>query len=107
MRPNVHWIAPIIGTGIVGLGLIFTLTPGQTYLVDAFGIHSASAVAATLVMRNAFGTVLPLAGPGLYKKLGYGWGNSVLGFIVLAFIPTPLFLILFGSRIRARERVTV
>lgn len=72
MRPNVHWIAPIIGTGVIGLGLIFTLTPGQTYLVDAFGIHSASAVTTTLVMRNAFGTVLPLAGLDLYKKLGYG-----------------------------------
>ncbi len=105
MRPNVHWIGPIIGTGIIGSGLIFTLTPGQTYLVDAFGIHSASAVAATLVMRNIFGTVLPLAGPSLYIKLGYGWGNSVLAFIALAFVPTPFFVMLYGGRIRARTIV--
>ena len=107
MRPNVHWIAPIIGTGVIGLGLIFILTPGQTYLVDAFGIHSASAVAATLVMRNAFGTVLPLAGPDLYTRLGYGWGNSVLGFIALAFMPTPLFLMLDGGRIRAQRNISL
>lgn len=83
--------------------MLCTLTPAQTYLVDAFGIHSASAVASTLVMRNIFGSVLPLAGPPLYDRLGYGWGNSVLGFIALALMVMPLFLMLYGGRIRAWE----
>lgn len=100
---HVQWMAPIIGTGILGLGLIATTIPVQSYLVDAFGIHAASAIAASTVVRNISGAVLPLAGPPLYNKLGLGWGNSVLGFIALAFTPVPLLLMKFGERLRSRD----
>lgn len=38
----------------------------------------------------------------MYAKLGYGWGNSVLGFIVLALIPAPMLIYKFGGRVRKR-----
>lgn len=38
-----HWILPIIGTMWVGLGMLATFMPIQTYMVDAFTIHAASA----------------------------------------------------------------
>lgn len=97
---RVQWMAPIIGTGILGLGLIATTIPVKTYLVDAFGIYAASAIAASTVVQNISGAILPLAGPPLYNTLGLGWGNSVLGFIALAFIPVPLLLLRFGERLR-------
>lgn len=34
----------------------------QMYLVDAFNIYAASALAAITVVRSIFGAVLPLAG---------------------------------------------
>jgi hypothetical protein len=27
----------------------------------------------------------------MYKSLGLGWGNSILGFIALAMVPIPIF----------------
>lgn len=34
-----HWILPIIGTIFVGIGLLGTFMPIQTYLVDAVSTH--------------------------------------------------------------------
>ncbi|KAK5171527.1 hypothetical protein LTR16_011779, partial [Cryomyces antarcticus] len=59
---HVHWIVPMIGTLFVGLGLIAAFMCIQTYLVDAFTVHAASAMAANTVLRSIFGALLPLAG---------------------------------------------
>lgn len=65
-----HWIVPIMGTLVIGLGAFLTLMPAQLYLVDAFGIEAAaSALAANTVLRSLFGTLLPLAGPAMYQTL--------------------------------------
>ncbi|KAI0490343.1 major facilitator superfamily domain-containing protein [Xylaria cf. heliscus] len=100
---HVHWIVPIIGTFIVGFGSLFIVIPGQAYLVDCFGADaSASALAANLIIRAPFGALLALAAPSLYAQLGLGWGNSVLGFITLAFTPVPWLLYYFGETLRNR-----
>ena len=96
------YIVPIIATGVCGFGLTTTTIPASTYLVDAFGIHAASAVAATNALKYAIGAVLPLAGPPLYKRLGLGWGNSVLGFVALGLVPVPLLQLIFGERLRTK-----
>ncbi|KAI4160852.1 MAG: hypothetical protein LQ342_005377 [Letrouitia transgressa] len=97
---KVHWIAPIIGTGLVGAGMFAVFMPTQTYLVDAFTVYAASVSAASTVFRSLVGALLPLAGNGMYDALGLGWGTSVLGFIAVAFIPMPLFFWRYGERIR-------
>ena len=98
----VHWIVPIIGTGFIGLGLMVTSIPIRTYLVDAYTLHSASAVAAGIFFRSITGAVLPLAGPPLYAALSLGWGNSLLGFIALAFVPVPVLFYKHGEWLRMR-----
>ncbi|KAI0424993.1 major facilitator superfamily domain-containing protein [Xylaria sp. FL1042] len=98
---HVHWIVPILGTFVIGLGSLFVVIPAQTYLIDAFGAEAAaSALAANLVVRSPFGAFLVLAAPPLYDNLGLGWGNSVLGFITLAFTPVPWFFYHYGEYLR-------
>ncbi|KAI8626299.1 major facilitator superfamily domain-containing protein [Xylariaceae sp. FL1651] len=98
---HIHWIVPIIGTFIVGLGSLFVVIPIQTYLVDAFGAEAAaSALAANLIVRSPFGALLVLAAPPLYAKLGLGWGNSTLGFIALLFTPLPWLFYNYGESLR-------
>jgi len=127
---HTHWIVPMIGTALVGIGLLtcmvcltqFLLLPPpsqvsskvlsdmnlqmtiQTYLVDAFTLHAASAMAANTVLRSIFGGILPLAGLSMYDKLGLGWGNSLLGFIGIAIIPVPIIFKIYGERIRTNPR---
>ncbi|KAL8710258.1 MAG: hypothetical protein Q9225_007326 [Loekoesia sp. 1 TL-2023] len=104
---HVHWIAPIIGTGCVGLGLLATFLPVTTYLIDAFTLHAASAIAAATILRSLLGALLPLAGRSMYQTLGLGWGNSLLAFIAVALCPIPIIFYKFGERIRKHPRFQV
>ncbi len=74
----------------------------QLYLVDAFNIYAASALAANTVVRSIAGAVLPLAGLRMYTVLGMGWGNSLLGFIAVAMVPIPFFISKYGEYLRKR-----
>jgi uncharacterized protein (DUF697 family) len=78
-----------------------------TYLVDAYPIYSASAMAANTVFRSLVGAVLPLAGGKMYETLGLGWGNSLLAFIALALAPLPIIFWKYGERIRTSKRFAV
>ena len=72
----------------------------STYLVDAYTTYSASAIAASTIMRSLLGAFLPLAGNAMFDALGVGWGVSVLAFISVAFIPVPFLFYIYGQRIR-------
>ena len=97
---HVQWMAPIVGTAIIGFSYLASSIATRSYIIDAFGIHSVSAYAASLVPRNTASAFLPLAAPALYAELGLGWGNSVLAFIALAFVPIPLLFLRFGKKLR-------
>jgi hypothetical protein len=101
---HVHWIVPMIATGITGFGMIGLVMCIQTYLVDAFTIHAASATAANAVLRSLLGALLPLCALDMYDTLGLGWGNSLLGFLALALAPIPLLFRIYGERIRTNPK---
>ncbi|KAH6877176.1 major facilitator superfamily domain-containing protein [Thelonectria olida] len=102
---KVHWIAPIIGTAVMGVGNLIIFMSLQMYLVDSFTIYAASALAANAVMRSIAGAVLPLAGLPMYDKLGMGWGNSLLGFIAAALLPAPWLFMKHGEYLRKRFEI--
>ncbi|KAF4948495.1 hypothetical protein FSARC_13732 [Fusarium sarcochroum] len=97
---KIHWIVPIIFTGFTGAGLIFSFLPTQIYMIDAFTTYAASALAATSVVRSIVGGCLPIAGLPLYSALGYGWGNSLLGFIAILVSVAPLLFWRYGETLR-------
>lgn len=70
------------------------------YLVDTYSMYAASALAANTIMRSIAGGVLPLCALKMYDKLGLGWGNSLLAFIALAFLPIPFLMQRYGERLR-------
>lgn len=82
--------------------------PAQLYLVDLFGSDAASsALGANDILRYLSSTLLPLAGPAMYKALDYGWGNTLLGFLSLAFVPAPIFFYKYGEFLRSKTPVKV
>ena len=105
---RVHWIVPIIGTAISAPSVVVVNAAVQTYLLDVFGpLAAASALAAMTLLRNLMGAFLPLCAPSLYANLGLGWGNSVLAFMTVAFIPVPFLFYWRGSWLRERFPVTI
>ncbi|RMZ78701.1 hypothetical protein DV737_g3770, partial [Chaetothyriales sp. CBS 132003] len=103
---KVHWIVPIMGTFFIGFGAYFVLMPTQLYLIEMFGSKgAASALSANNLLRYMGGAFLPLAGPGLYESLHYGWGNTLLGFLALSFVAAPILLYKYGEKLRAKDEV--
>lgn len=102
-----YWLVTVIGLVPLGYGMIGVFLPAQTYLIDAFPIYSASALAAQTTTRSLFGGFLALAGPSMNSKLGIGWANSVLGFITLAFVPATALVAQYGKFLRERYPVNI
>ena len=74
------------------------------YLADAYPVYAASVLAGNDLVRSSMGAAFPLFATAMYKKLGIGWASSLLGFLSVAFIPIPIFLWLYGQRIRLASR---
>ncbi|PIB01378.1 putative transporter [Cercospora beticola] len=103
---RVHWIVPQIGTAVIGFSVIIILMCIQTYLVDTYNHHAASAIAASTILRNLLGALLPLSGLSIYDGLGLGWGNTLFGLLALCAAPIPMLFGMFGERLRNRAMVT-
>lgn len=104
---HVHWIAPIIGMFPFGVGMMGIYMPIQTYIIDCYPGYAASANATLTATRSLVGALLPLAGPKMFATLGLGWGNSLLGFLALAFVPIPIFFNRYGKTIRVKFPVNL
>ncbi|KAI0137548.1 major facilitator superfamily domain-containing protein [Xylariales sp. AK1849] len=102
--PWVHWIVPIIGSGVFGMGTLLVFTGIFTFLVDAYPSYAASALAANAFTRCAFAAAFPLFGLQMYHKLGNQWGSSLLAFLTVAMLPFPYLFFLYGKRLRKNSR---
>ncbi|KAF4781192.1 hypothetical protein HER10_EVM0008441 [Colletotrichum scovillei] len=100
---RVQFMAPIIGLALIGVGNFMAIC---TYLVDAYELYAASALAANIIIRSLAGAFLPLCGMKMYNALGLGWGNAMLGFIAAALIPVPFLLSRYGERLRTKFDVS-
>ncbi|KIW09458.1 uncharacterized protein PV09_00338 [Verruconis gallopava] len=104
-KARIHWIMPNIGAVIFSAGTIVCFQCMQTYIVDSYTRYAASGVAAAVVLRSLAGFGFPLFAPYLYSNLGYGWGNSLLGFVAIGIgIPAPFFFWFYGEKLRARSQ---
>lgn len=99
---RLHWIMPDIGAAIFGCGLLLNTGLLLNYNLDSFGKYTASAMAASQVLRMTAGFGFPIFAPAMYRRLGWGWANTTLALIALVFGSlSPLILWKFGARIRA------
>ncbi|KAI1278681.1 major facilitator superfamily domain-containing protein [Xylaria sp. FL0933] len=102
----VHWILPIIGSGIFGCGTLLVFNGIFTFLVETYPLYAASALAANSFLRCTFAAAFPLFGKQLYEAAGYQWASSVLAFITLALMPLPYVFFKSGRRLRQRSKFT-
>lgn len=101
-----HYLAPLVGgAALAGFSMTPSTIPVETYVVDVYEIHGASAIAAGVVLRAFAGAFLPLIGQALYESVGQGWGNTVLALIAAAFILPLGALMRYGDWFRSRERL--
>ncbi|KAG6178292.1 hypothetical protein E4U36_006538 [Claviceps purpurea] len=102
--PWVHWIVPIIGSCIFAVGNVLVFTSIFTFLVDAYPLYAASALAANAFVRCIFAAAFPLFGVQMYEKLGYQWASSLLAFLTVVMLPFPYIFFRYGKQIRRKSR---
>ncbi|KAJ5091591.1 hypothetical protein NUU61_006461 [Penicillium alfredii] len=102
-KSTTHWAIPVMSGLVFGFGYQIIFISLLTYVTDAYRIYSASALAASVILRSIAGALFPLAADPLYSSLGVSWATSVLGFASLACIPIPFALLYAGPWIRKRS----
>ncbi|KIM73432.1 hypothetical protein PILCRDRAFT_829167 [Piloderma croceum F 1598] len=108
VQKRVFWLVPDIGNVLVGAGIILNFQSMQSYVIDAFTLHAASALAAVSCLRSLAGFGFPLFAPAMYNALGYGGGFSLLaGFSIVVGCPAPWLFWKYGERIRQNSRYNV
>ncbi|KAF8075787.1 MFS general substrate transporter [Lyophyllum atratum] len=99
---RVFWLVPDFGVFIFSIGIGGNWTCIQTYLVDNYALHAASAIAGVSSFRALAGFGFPLFADKMYAKLGDGWGNSLLALVCLVIgCPAPFIFYRYGPRLRA------
>ncbi|KAF9030998.1 MFS polyamine transporter [Hymenopellis radicata] len=102
---GVHWAVTDIGIACVGAGIILNFQSMTTYVVDAFTLFAASALAAVSFFRSIAGFGFPLFAPAMYNSLGYGKGDTVLAVVSIVIgCPAPFLFWKYGKAIRMRSR---
>ncbi|KAK3292757.1 major facilitator superfamily domain-containing protein [Chaetomium fimeti] len=81
--PEIHWIVPIIGSSVFGLGSTHT--------------HGT---------QRAPWHPMPWSGvpSQMYEALGFQWATGLVAFVTLALMPFPYIFFRYGKKIRARSR---
>ncbi|KPM44132.1 hypothetical protein AK830_g2419 [Neonectria ditissima] len=86
--------------------VLLILIPLSSYVVDAGGVYSASAMTGIIVTRCLMGTFLPLTTAPLVDALGYGWGCTVFSAVSLLLAPIPILIMRYGAKWRQRSEYT-
>ncbi|KAA8909982.1 major facilitator superfamily domain-containing protein [Sphaerosporella brunnea] len=101
---SVHWIVPILASAVFGTGTLLVFSAVFTFLVDAYPLYAASALAANSFVRSSFAAAFPLFSNALYSRLGYQWAGSLLAFFALPMAPVMAAFMVWGGAIRGRSR---
>ncbi|KAF9235761.1 MFS polyamine transporter [Melanogaster broomeanus] len=105
VEAHAPWIAPDIGIALASAGTILNFQCIQTYIIDTFTLHAASALAAVSFLRSICGFGFPLFAPAMYEALGFGMGDTILTIAAIVIgCPAPWIFWHYGERIRKASR---
>ncbi|KAK0545401.1 hypothetical protein OC846_005691 [Tilletia horrida] len=98
--PRVHWIAPMIFTGLIGVANYAIYQSCIDYSIASYGPYSSSATAGNAFARDGIAGAATMYATPMYEKLGYQWASTLLGLVaILVTIPAYVFYV-YGHRIR-------
>ncbi|KAF1930778.1 major facilitator superfamily [Didymella exigua CBS 183.55] len=102
-NPNVHWVVPTLSGLLTGFGLLSIFLQALNYLVDAYLMFAASAIAANTFLRSLCGAIFPLFARQMFEGMGIQWASTLLGILAALLVPVPVWFYLRGAKIRERS----
>ena len=101
---HVHWIVPTISGLFTGFGLIAIFNPSMNYIIDAYLLFAASAMAGNSFLRSTFGGVFPLFASFMFKNMGTNWAGLLLGLFAVVLIACPVGFLKYGKKLRQKSK---
>jgi DHA1 family multidrug resistance protein-like MFS transporter len=102
-RQDIHWIVPTLSGLLTGFGLGSIFLQALNYLVDAYLMFAASAIAGNTFLRSLAGAGFPLFSRYMFDGMGIQWASTLLGCVAALLVPIPIIFLIYGHRIRARS----
>ncbi|KAF4306781.1 major facilitator superfamily transporter [Botryosphaeria dothidea] len=100
---DIHWIVPTLSGLCSGFGLMAIFLQSLNYLVDAYLMFAASAIAANTFLRSLCGAGFPLFATYMFEGMGVQWAGTLLGCVAAVLVPVPILFYLKGAKIRERS----
>ncbi|KAF3025696.1 hypothetical protein E8E14_014070 [Neopestalotiopsis sp. 37M] len=102
-RADIHWIVPAASGILTGFGLMAIFLQALNYLVDAYLMFAASAIAGNTFLRSLCGAGFPLFSTYMFNGLGINYAATVLGCVAGVLVPIPVIFYLYGGKIRSKS----
>ncbi|KAI7548545.1 MFS general substrate transporter [Hortaea werneckii] len=102
-RPDIHWMAPTSSGLFTGFGIMVIFLQCMNYLIDAYLVFAASAIAANTFLRSLCGAGFPLFATYMIKGMGIQWAGTLLGCVAAVLVPIPAVFWWKGAKIRERS----
>jgi DHA1 family multidrug resistance protein-like MFS transporter len=101
LPPNL--VVPTLSGILIGFGLLSIFLQALNYLVDAYLMFAASAIAANTFLRSLCGAAFPLFARQMFEGMGIQWAATLLGIIAALLVPVPIWFYLRGAKIREKS----
>jgi MFS transporter, DHA1 family, multidrug resistance protein len=74
---RILWVAPVFAGLFIGFGIFSIFLSLLNYIVDAYLMFSASALAANTFMRSLCAGIFPLFATYMFDNMGIEWASTV------------------------------
>jgi len=101
---SIHWAVPAASGVFTGFGLMSIFLQALNYLVDAYLMFAASAIAGNTFMRSLAGAGFPLFARQMFEGMGIQWASTLLGCVAVVLAPIPFILYKYGAKIRQKSQ---
>lgn len=95
---------PVLSGLFTGFGIFSIFLSLLNYIVDAYLMFAASAIAANTFMRSIFGGIFPLFATQMFEGMGIQWAATLIGCVAVVLAPMPVFFYVYGKKIRAKSK---
>ncbi|KAG8685542.1 hypothetical protein FRC08_013054 [Ceratobasidium sp. 394] len=102
--PSISFFAPAFSGALSGFSIILLFLSLFNYIIDAYLMFAASALAISTVVRSMFGAGFPLFATQMYEELNPRIASTVLGAIAILMVPIPFVLKRYGAFIRRKSK---
>ncbi|KAJ6260346.1 Major facilitator superfamily multidrug transporter [Drechslerella dactyloides] len=102
--PHIHWIVPTLSGIFIGAGIFLIFLQCLNYIIDAYLMFAASAIAANAFLRSIFGAVFPLFATYMFNALKVNWAGTLLALVSVVLLPCPFIFYKIGAKLRKRSK---